>query len=175
MGRSKVREVDDWTTHPGQLLTEGTLHKTVLIPPINTPPVSVVAPLYVLRAIAPINFHAARGFPLSRASYLHQGHTRSYCRTSNYVFIKAEIKHINKMEIGFTECSKSGRFGRRTLTKRTNQHIKFMPSNRFKGILRSGSPIKFHLINLLLSSGGSHVKILANKVLRSAYFSPYRQ
>lgn len=130
MGRWKVSDVDDWTTHPGQLLTEGTLHKTVLIPPINTPPVFAVAPL---RAIVPINFHAARSFPLSRASYLHQGHTRSYYRISNYVFIKAEIKHINKMEIGFTECSKSGRFGRRTFTKRTNQHIKLMPSNRFKG------------------------------------------
>lgn len=32
----------------------------------------------------------------------------SYYCIFNYVFIKVEIKYINKMEIGFIECSKSG-------------------------------------------------------------------
>lgn len=93
------------------------------------------------------------------------GHTRDYRRTSNYVFIKAEIKHINKMEIGFTECSKSGRFGRRTLAICTNQHIKRISSNRLEMLLWSGSQIKFCLINLLLSRSGSRVKISTNKTV----------
>jgi hypothetical protein len=100
---------------PPITLNTHTDRRALLILQINKAP---VLPGDISPSLAPvISFHAVRSRSFREPPYLYQAHTRGHCRSSNYVFIKAEIEHINKMEIGFTECSKSGRFGRRSLAR----------------------------------------------------------
>lgn len=110
-------------------------------------------------------FSRGKNPPLLRASYLHLGHTRGHRRSPNYVFIKAEIEHINKMEIGFTECSKSGRFGRRSLAR----HHSHKPTHKIHTI-KMENVTKERITNKipgnkpLMSSRGSLIKkISTNK------------